>query len=475
VTEAQLSIANGAVRCGSCLHIFSAEDHWINNPAPTGNKTEEPRPTAASNEASTSSTEHHSESFNSSTEQDALDSIFDDDLFADHDLDLLASEVLNQNQAECNLEPTTEQAEYDPTDQAASNQGLAENEEQPSDTFNNTLFSEDELLADTSTQSIINVEDDLHALTQGNDDINSEVGFSDSFLELDQFEDSPSVTPKEFDEISEDSILEEDEWAKKILEDETEDDYSPFTSDPQPQDQFEDIIDTPEDERPTRDSQLLEVPSDLNNTSSHSIATDDFILSPEPMMAGDRIGEETAALLANIEPAPVEISTASKRSRWIKRAWLASIAVSFILFFAQYLIFNFDRLSRDDNYRPLITSTCLLLGCTVPSLDDIGQIRSSNLMVRSHPSIDHALVVDAIIVNRADFKQQFPIMELQFTDIAGNIIAGRRFTPNEYLAGELTGSNIMPIKQPIHISLEIVDPGQQAVNYQLNFYPQQDS
>jgi len=29
VTEAHLAVAAGAVRCGSCLHIFNAREHWV--------------------------------------------------------------------------------------------------------------------------------------------------------------------------------------------------------------------------------------------------------------------------------------------------------------------------------------------------------------------------------------------------------------------------------------------------------------
>ena len=36
VTEAQLTIADGNVRCGSCLHIFSAPSHWLDEQSKTG-------------------------------------------------------------------------------------------------------------------------------------------------------------------------------------------------------------------------------------------------------------------------------------------------------------------------------------------------------------------------------------------------------------------------------------------------------
>lgn len=57
-------------------------------------------------------------------------------------------------------------------------------------------------------------------------------------------------------------------------------------------------------------------------------------------------------------------------------------------------------------------------------------------MVRSHPEFSGALVVDAIIYNRASFSQPFPLLELRFADLNGHLIANRRFKPGEYLGGE---------------------------------------
>jgi hypothetical protein len=74
-------------------------------------------------------------------------------------------------------------------------------------------------------------------------------------------------------------------------------------------------------------------------------------------------------------------------------------------------------------------------------------------------------MVDTILLNRAPFEQPFPDLVLTFSDIHGQTLAARRFTPREYLAGELAGQTSMPSNQPIHLSLEIVDPGPDAVNY----------
>jgi len=137
---------------------------------------------------------------------------------------------------------------------------------------------------------------------------------------------------------------------------------------------------------------------------------------------------------------------------------------------AQYAAYNFDELARQERYRPWFEQLCPNIGCTLPSKVDIGQIRSSNLVVRSHPEFSGALIVDAILYNRAPFAQPFPLLEMRFADLGGQLVASRRFKPSEYLAGELAGQSEMPPQTPIHISLDILDPGPRAVNYSLSFH-----
>jgi hypothetical protein len=47
-------------------------------------------------------------------------------------------------------------------------------------------------------------------------------------------------------------------------------------------------------------------------------------------------------------------------------------------------------------------------------------------------------------------------------------VASRRFVPKDYLGGELVGRELMPQNQKIHITLDLVDPGPEAVNYHIS-------
>lgn len=167
---------------------------------------------------------------------------------------------------------------------------------------------------------------------------------------------------------------------------------------------------------------------------------------------------------------PLQLDWQKPRSSWGRRLlWSLLILLAASGLAAQYIAYHFDELARQDQYRPWFQQLCPQLGCSVPSKVDIARIKSSNLVVRSHPDFTGALIVDAIIYNRAPFSQPFPLLELRFADLNGQLIASRRFKPAEYLSGELAGKGEMPSQTPIHIALDILDPGPKAVNYSLSF------
>lgn len=136
---------------------------------------------------------------------------------------------------------------------------------------------------------------------------------------------------------------------------------------------------------------------------------------------------------------------------------------------AQHAYFHFDDLARQDAYRPWYQKACDRLGCQLPTRVDISKIQGTNLVVRSHPMEPNALVIDAIVYNRANYPQPYPDLRLAFQDINGNPIASRRFSPGEYIQDKQIDFNKMPPDTPVHLTLEIVDPGKSAVNYQIDF------
>ena len=200
---------------------------------------------------------------------------------------------------------------------------------------------------------------------------------------------------------------------------------------------------------------------------------DDNLPSIEPIRKRRERGEPgvRAEVLQDLTDDPLQLDWQKRRSPWGRRLfWLLLVLLGAAALAGQYIAYHFDELARQDQYRPWFQQLCPQVGCTVPSKVDIAKIKSSNLVVRSHPEFSGALVVDAIIYNRAPFSQPFPLLELRFADLNGHLIASRRFKPGEYLNGDLEGMAEMPPQTPIHIALDILDPGAKAVNYSLSFH-----
>lgn len=158
------------------------------------------------------------------------------------------------------------------------------------------------------------------------------------------------------------------------------------------------------------------------------------------------------------------------RRRTLSWLWTPLALLALLALPAQYLFYNFDALARDQHSRPVLENICLLVRCELPARVDISRIRSTNLLVRPHPEFPNALAIDVILYNRADFAQPFPVLEMQFADAAGRQLTSRRFRPEEYLSGELAGVSLMPSQTPIHVGLNMLDPGEQARSYRLEFH-----
>ena len=172
----------------------------------------------------------------------------------------------------------------------------------------------------------------------------------------------------------------------------------------------------------------------------------------------------------NLQADPLDLPRASDRSFLGTCVWTILNLGLLITLLAQLAWFHYDKLAQFDQLRPLYEKGCQLVGCKLPDLVDTTKIKSQNLIVRSHPTARKALIIDAVIVNQAPFDQPFPNLALYFSDLNNNIIAQRLFEPSDYIAGEIKNWSAMPKGTPIHISIEILDPGKNAVNYSVGFF-----
>lgn len=203
------------------------------------------------------------------------------------------------------------------------------------------------------------------------------------------------------------------------------------------------------------------------SVSEHGAGNDrDEIAFPlnDDFMAGEPI-----SININVEPEPVELDHSTSSVFPLKQVlWTAFSLLLMMSLVMQFGWFNRNELSQRLELREVYLQACEHMNCQLTDFVDGDALAISDLVVRTHPTIDRSLIVDAILRNTAPYEQKFPRLELQFSDINGRAMAAREFSPSEYLGGELTGRGYIPAATEVRLSLEIVDPGSKAVGHALS-------
>lgn len=172
--------------------------------------------------------------------------------------------------------------------------------------------------------------------------------------------------------------------------------------------------------------------------------------------------------LAHVD-APVTLKPRREPIRWgYVLGWGSMCLIALLLLASQYIFFNFNQLATTPSIRPVFERACESLGCYLPDIPDPSRLKVDELVVRKHPEVPGALVVDAILKNHARFPQPFPSLRLRFSNSDEEVIASRLLKPSEYLRGEARRLRRMPPDTPIRISIEVVDPSQDAISYGLD-------
>jgi predicted Zn finger-like uncharacterized protein len=146
-----------------------------------------------------------------------------------------------------------------------------------------------------------------------------------------------------------------------------------------------------------------------------------------------------------------------------------AIGALLLLLGVQWLYFNRNVLAAQNDWRPGLQTLCTVLRCELPLQVDLSRIELLNRDVRKHPQVAGALLINAILVNRAAFPQPYPTLEVTFSNASGTPVAARRFSPAEYLGDHTDLKAGMPVDVPLQVVLEIEDPGEDAVSFQFEF------
>ena len=141
--------------------------------------------------------------------------------------------------------------------------------------------------------------------------------------------------------------------------------------------------------------------------------------------------------------------------------------------FAEYLWFNRNQPDQFTQLQIWADELCQQVECEGFAMRDPSQIELVTRNVYSHPNEKNALMVNVTMKNNAQFAQPLPVMQINFSDVRGGTIAARRFLPTEYLpTSDKQDAEKLYTLQPdtnISFTLEIQDPGKQALTYEFTF------
>jgi len=394
VTEDQLLIADGSVRCGACLHLFQAEDYFV---SPLLDETEK--------------------------------LAIEADYWADFDAYLL--------------------------------QVLPTGNEEPSAVFNkepSAVFNKE-----PSTEGIDNEKD--HSLA---------IDWEPLLPVEPVYADFPGVEEDSEDIIEElTMIIDEDVmiFYLEYIESHSQlvsDTYRRLSEEESPE-RYQAYLDNETIQNAAIEKETIEntvADESLTRGSPDVFAqVDEF--QEDPLKAPDE--DPLKALDLQIETDPTLLLQDSRRVFSVRSLrWIPGIVLMIVAGGLQYAFFNMELFAQRASYRAAYIDACRVLNCEVPDYDNLGELRTRGLVIRTHPDQQDALIVDVLLLNAAQFRQQFPGLLLRFFDIDGQIVAHRVFAVNEYLGGEMRGPRYIPAETEVRLSLELVDPGQSALGYQMD-------
>lgn len=182
----------------------------------------------------------------------------------------------------------------------------------------------------------------------------------------------------------------------------------------------------------------------------------------------DLFDEEHNKTLSHVVPDHIREAQEHSASWLATGLWSLGIVLLTITLFLEYIWFNREQIGRLPEIQDALIEICLQYDCSRLILRDSSKIELLSRNVYSHPEHKNALVVNLTIQNTGNFSQPWPLMQVVFSDVRGKPVAARRFVAEEYLGSEPE----LPIKpdDSVAISMEIQDPGKQAVTYEFNFY-----
>lgn len=170
-------------------------------------------------------------------------------------------------------------------------------------------------------------------------------------------------------------------------------------------------------------------------------------------------------------PDPANLSLSARQAGpWLRISWIAAGIVFLlgVLYWAgsYFGVININRESVDQS----LVSMGVKDAPPQAPFRDVSSIELVSREMLSHPSRPRVLLLNATIVNRARQSQPYPEIQVKLFNLDNEVISERRFRPTDYLTSTSTLRDGMTPDAYLRFSLEMLDPGERAVGFELEFF-----
>ncbi|MGH8192085.1 MAG: zinc-ribbon and DUF3426 domain-containing protein [Rhodanobacteraceae bacterium] len=170
-------------------------------------------------------------------------------------------------------------------------------------------------------------------------------------------------------------------------------------------------------------------------------------------------------------PTPVYVRPRRRpvaRSAW-GAAWGFGCLVLALVLAAQLAWSQRVDLFRDATTHAWTARVCATIDCHLPPIRDVAKLELVSRDIRPDPRAPGALAITASVRNTASFRQPWPVVVVELTDLDNHPVAMRRFRPAEYMPDPgRRAAGIAPGATAV-VAFEVADPGKSASGFHFGF------
>ena len=162
---------------------------------------------------------------------------------------------------------------------------------------------------------------------------------------------------------------------------------------------------------------------------------------------------------------------AETQSKRLTPLWTVATLLLMLLLLAQATyLFRVELSVRMPRLKPVLTSYCHLLKCSVPLPQRASLMSIESSEIKDDPAHRNQIILFAQLRNRAAYAQAFPNLELTLTDSQDKALARRNFRPEEYSSSSGQLASGLPANQELSIKLLLDTADLKPVGYRLMLY-----